>query len=481
MILELNSDNPLRNEPQYLALKDHVIRTTGLAYYENRDHELAAKIVERMDRLNLRGCDAYLHRLTAGATGRQELDHLIKLLTIGETYFFRHRELFEATRRYVIPSLIEHNRASRRLHIWSAGCSTGAEAYSISIMLNREFADRLRGWDVSIVGSDINRSFLARAAEACYDDWALRGLSPQLQRTCFSRVGQRWALKDQFKKNVSFRYDNLAEPSLPAMQHGVFDVIFCRNVMIYFNEEIIERIVRHAHHCLPDGGWFLVGHAEHSLERFREFQMVNCDGATLYQRSNAPAPGAGSCEENDNSGSHSPSRMSPLATGSIDHSSASEASRNGTRISSEAAKIPDTHETAGPAIRGELAPVRTLADRGEFDAAAEQCERLLKKYPLHALCHFYRGLVHDQLGQYPQAERSLRRAIYLDRSLELGHYYLGMTLQRLGRYEQASRSLRNALKLLAERDADELIDESDGLSVARLTELTLMQLDAAVS
>ena len=119
---------------------------------------------------------AYLDLLLDGASGEVELDGLITELTIGETFFFRHKEIFDALRDVVLPDVLRRNQQSRRLRIWSAGCSTGAEPYSVSILLKRELGKELAGWEVHIVGTDINRDFLARAREGRFDDWAERRL-----------------------------------------------------------------------------------------------------------------------------------------------------------------------------------------------------------------------------------------------------------------------------------------------------------------
>jgi chemotaxis protein methyltransferase CheR len=151
------------SDPDYQRLKDRLIEFTGLAYYADKDEDLAGRISRRFSELGVRNCASYLHLLQAEGKGESELDVLIAELTIGETYFFRHREQFDALRSMVLPGILDHNHALRRLHIWSAGCATGAEPYSIALLLQQDFAHRIAGWDVSILGTDINRQFLSRA------------------------------------------------------------------------------------------------------------------------------------------------------------------------------------------------------------------------------------------------------------------------------------------------------------------------------
>src|SRR5205823_4106245 len=158
----------------------------------DKDDDLAARITQRLAALRLAGCDAYLEVLRSGTAGETERDALIESLTIGETFFFRHSEMFDALRSVVVPDLLARNHASRRLRIWSAGCSVGAEAYSVAILLRRDFARELAGWDVTILGTDINRQFLARAREGCYEEWALRNTTAEFRPAHFVRSGQSW-------------------------------------------------------------------------------------------------------------------------------------------------------------------------------------------------------------------------------------------------------------------------------------------------
>jgi len=161
-------------DPFFARLKQHLIEATGLAYYAEKDLDLARKIAERLGKLQLVDCASYLARLTDLHDGQTELDIVIEALTIGETFFFRHREMFDALRDVVLPDVIARNQLQRRLHIWSAGCSIGAEPYSLSLLLKREMAAQLQDWETSIIGTDINRDFLARAREGIFEEWAFR-------------------------------------------------------------------------------------------------------------------------------------------------------------------------------------------------------------------------------------------------------------------------------------------------------------------
>ena len=161
----LSSTDELTGDPLYPTLKEHLIQATGLTYYADKDDDLARRVRRRLSSLGVSDCASYLGVLRDPLRGRPELDELIAEITIGETYFFRHQEHFDALRDVVLPDLLARNQLKRSLRIWCAGCAEGPEAYSLAILLRREMAHKLADWEVSILGTDINRESLARARE----------------------------------------------------------------------------------------------------------------------------------------------------------------------------------------------------------------------------------------------------------------------------------------------------------------------------
>jgi chemotaxis protein methyltransferase CheR len=277
-------------DPTYSQLKRHIIDATGLAYYLDKDAELITQLSRRMAALGIANCSTYLNLLRNGGAGEAEHDALAEGLTIGETSFFRHQEAFDAIRYRVFPELIERNRQHRRLRIWSAGCATGAEPYSLAILLRRDFGPQLADWDVTILGTDINREFLAQGQRGEFSDWAFRSACDDLKNACFVRSQQTWRIKDEYRRGVLFQYHNLVQHPFPSLINSLsaFDMVLCRNVMIYFDPAIVRRSVGRFYDCLVDGGWFVVGPTEPSVELFRAFQTVNAPGAVLYHK----GPGA---------------------------------------------------------------------------------------------------------------------------------------------------------------------------------------------
>jgi chemotaxis protein methyltransferase CheR len=193
--------------------------------------------------------------------GRNEalIAAVVDAMTTNETSFFRDRHPFDAMRQAILPALIRQRAQSKRIRIWSAACSTGQEAYSLAIMLAEEFP-MLANWQVEIVGTDISPTVLARAKEGVFSTFEVqRGLPIQMLVKHFTQEGERWQLKPELRKRVSFQPFNLLGDLSPL---GTFDVIFCRNVLIYFDLPTKSRVLEGMHRRLPADGTLILGGSE---------------------------------------------------------------------------------------------------------------------------------------------------------------------------------------------------------------------------
>ena len=362
----------------------------------------------------------------------------------------------------VFPDLIARNQArntaKRSLRIWCAGCADGPEPYSVAILLKREMAHHLLGWEVTILGTDINRHSLAKAREGRFEEWALRSTPANIKNSCFSNQGRSWNIVPEFKEWVSFQFHNLVEHSFPSLINNLsaFDLIVCRNVMIYFGTDLMRRMIQQFHDSLVPGGWLVVGPAEPNMTCFTSFRTINAPGVTLYQKPDQtphPAP-----------------LLEPFTIVLPPPISAPPSSRESTtqgRTADPVQRVPPTPDD-----------VRRYADDGAWEKASQCCEELLRKDNLQPNVHFYRALVLEQMSMHQEAKASLRRAIYLDRRSVLAHYYLGLLLQSGGDQGQAAKSFENALQLLALRPDTESFPDADGITVAELKKLAAMQIES---
>lgn len=354
------------------------------------------------------------------------------------------------------------------MRIWSAGCSIGAEPYSISILLKEHFGPRLAGWDVSILATDINRKFLAQAGEGCFKDWALRSLEDAARNRYFIHSGSGWSIKPQFRAGVNFQCHNLARHPFPSMVNNLFafDIILCRNVMMYFTREVMSRLVSQFRRTLLDGGWMLVGPSETDIEFFRPFRTVSVPGATLYQNSGEQSPRPEWAPPRIESGPYlAPAPPIPF----IGYKPPDLA-----RI--QVPPIPAASHAPGDSS-ADLERFLSLLDAAKWQEALETCEKLIAANRIESVTHFYHGLVLEQLGKFSEAEQALRRAIYLDRNMALAHYHLGLFFQKRKQPLQAQRSFINTLQILERQEDAQTLQNSDGMTVHEMRELAQMQLE----
>jgi chemotaxis protein methyltransferase CheR len=452
-------------DPLYPRLKQHVVESTGLAYYEDKDTDLAQRIGGRLACLGLRDCNDYLNMLSEPLRGPAELDALIAAITIGETYFFRHREHFDSLRDLVLPSLAARNREHRSLRIWSAGCADGPEPYSLAILLKRQMARQFSGWQATILGTDINRHCLARAREGKFEEWAFRSTPEEVRRACFQSDGKRWGILPEYREGVSFQYHNLVEHAFPSLVNNLckFDLIVCRNVMIYFEADRMRKMILQFYDCLSPGGWLLVGPTEPNMTFFSSFRTVNAPGVTLYQKPDQTVPAP------------LPANISQTVVSSPLPLFQAAGARPAPCCSSGSVRPPRSNIDS--ASSQALSEVRRHADRGAWENAATCCEELLKKDPRNSQAHFYYGLILDQMQRGPEAERSLRRAIELDRQSVLSHYYLGLFLQSHSDLREAARLFERVLEMLNHRRDAEVFADADGMTAAELKKLVKMHIE----
>lgn len=437
----------VRGDPSYQRLKNQLIASTGLAFYLDRDSELIELIQRRLSELQLRDCTSYTKLLADSVVGEAEMNILITKLTIGETSFFRDAEQFTAIRDVILPDILERKQSSKQIRIWSAGCATGAEPYSLAIMLARDMADRIAGWEIRIVATDLNRDFLTRAEEGKFRSWALRSTPDEVRRECFSQEGQTWTIHPRYKQWISFRQMNLVESELSTRRGEEFDLILCRNVMIYFSPDSNRRLIGKFYQALDDDGWLVVGSSEHNLENYKNFSGVDATGARIYQKRAAerPRPEAKPKE-----------RVQPLLL--------PEPKR---RPMPPRPRI----EAPQPAERTDMEGFRKLADSGDWQSAARYGQRLLAQDRLNPEIHFYLALIFENLGIVDEPQRSLRQALYLDRNFALAHYHLGCALRRDGQTALAARSFGNVVKVLNGIPDESPVMAGRGITAIRLKEL----------
>jgi chemotaxis protein methyltransferase CheR len=271
------------DEAECKLLSDLVQEHFGLSFAGVRRDILASRVRPRLAALRLGNLLDYYHYLRSHPRRDSELDELVRHLTNNETYFFRERHHFEIVVRHVVPELVPALR-SRPLRVLSAGCSSGEEPYTLAIALHDSGLE-LRGIRWEIDACDLNRDRLARAREAVYDGGALRCCSEEALRRCFEERDGGRVLRERYRRNVRFFEANLATATTVGLPP--YDIVFCRNLLIYFDDAGFDRAVRVLARVLAAGGYLFLGHSESLIDRSDEFVPVWLEGAMVYRKRGA--------------------------------------------------------------------------------------------------------------------------------------------------------------------------------------------------
>ncbi|MGO9648764.1 MAG: CheR family methyltransferase [Terriglobales bacterium] len=272
--------------PQLVQIRDLVYQVAGIFQPDNKLRHLEDRCQKRMQALGVATLREYYDCLTVRPIRQAELVSLLNEITIGETFFFRNQPQLDALRNVVLTRIVEARKkmSLRHLRIWSAGCSTGEEPYTLSIMLMEELARRLQGWTFEIVATDLNEHSVAHAKAGVYGNYSTRNLTPQITQKYFSPVGENLQVNTQVKTHVSITRVNFLDDARMVFLKG-FDVIMCCNVLIYFDVQSKRRVIQHFYNNLLAHGYLFLGHSESLYGVNDDFRLVHLPSATAYIKS----------------------------------------------------------------------------------------------------------------------------------------------------------------------------------------------------
>jgi chemotaxis protein methyltransferase CheR len=271
-------------DPVFRQVRDLVYKVSGIYKAEEKLYLLAAGCERRMKQLGTKNPRDYWDHLTAHPSRDGELRQLLNEITIGETCLFRSQPQLDALRKIILPEIVgeKARQISKRLRIWSAGCSTGEEAYTLAMNMLEESVVLLKGWTVEIVATDLNDRSVDTAKAGLYGDYALRATPDYFKRKYFSPVDEKkLQVQPDVKKLVTFSRLNLQDDSRMLFMKGM-DLIFCCNVLIYFDGPSKSKVINHFFSNLNFGGYFFLGTSESLLNLNDKFHLVHFPGAIGY-------------------------------------------------------------------------------------------------------------------------------------------------------------------------------------------------------
>jgi chemotaxis protein methyltransferase CheR len=276
-----------------IKIRDLIYRISAIYHAENKFYLLAARTRRRMAATKVDTFSEYFENLTTRPNRDAEMRALLNEITIGETYFFRSPSQLAALTKIILPKLIgmSSKQSFKKIRVWSAGCSTGEESYSLSILLNEHLVTPHKGWMFEIVATDLNENSMAKCREGLYAEYAMRNLNAQQRGKYFTQEGNLYRVKDEVRAGIKFERLNLQDQSKILFMKG-FDLIFCCNVLIYFDGTAKKRTVEHFYNGLIPGGHLFLGECETLFGGiYDQFRLVHFPGTTGYLK---PAPGEAS-------------------------------------------------------------------------------------------------------------------------------------------------------------------------------------------
>ncbi len=487
-------------DSDYEKFRDFLAERSGLYYPLARRQDLAHGLFKALKVSGFKSLDEYFDVLISQNGHGAEMDRLVSTLTVGESYFFRISKHFDALKKHIFPQLIsERSRTSRRIRIWSAGCAAGDEAYSLAIAL-RQCLPSIDTWNITILATDIDQDSLRRARQGTYSEWSFRELDPVLKNLYFRFDGKRWAISDEIKRMVDFDYLNLVEDSYPSLttNTNAMDVIFCRNVTIYFSQETTNRVIQKLYNALVDKGWLFVGASEPNLVTYRDFNAINHDGSVVYQKDTIEAPPMRPYVPQVLTPMR-PTIQTPAAAPTAPEPVAVQPAAAETRSETEfshydraLALIQDGDVDEAISVlfqqieeRPEHATsyallAKTYANLGQLEQAQHWAERAIQEDRLLAEAHYTLALIYEEQGLRDKATESLRKTLFLNREHVLAHYVLGTLYRGSGNDEMAKKAWENATRILNRRRPDEVVPDSDGVTTGRLLQVVEAQMAEAV-
>jgi chemotaxis protein methyltransferase CheR len=278
-------------DPAWIRIRNLIYQVSGIYQAENKFYLLVARATRRMKVVGARTPREYLDFLTALPNRDTEMRNLLNEITIGETCLFRSLPQIDALRRVVIPAVAEAKRkmSFAKLRFWSAGCSTGEEPYTLAMILLEETQGALKGWTFEVVATDLNDRSVAKAQEGVFNDYAVRNVPPEFLKKYFTKQGLEFHAADAVKSRIRFSRLNMLDDSKMLFMRGL-DVIFCCNVLIYFDGKSKARTVQHFFNALMPNGYFFLGHSESLYGINDKFHLVHFPGATAYWKPGDTAP-----------------------------------------------------------------------------------------------------------------------------------------------------------------------------------------------
>ncbi len=492
-----------KNIPQKILheLSRLILTHTGLYFPEKKWHTLSKGIQSVISDLDT-DIPQLLQSLHS-SPAQNVIDALTTRLTIGETYFLRDKKFFQILQDHILRGIIEHpKRETKKINFWSAACATGEEPYSIAILID-QMSLLLKGWDMTIIGSDVNPVALNNARKGIYSHWSMRGTPEKIIKKYFTPTTQNYfKIAPHIRQMVHFRQLNLMADNYPAALnfYESMDIILCRNVLMYFNQQSRNSVIQKLSKVLIKNGWLITGPAESGFVNLDEFTSVRFPNAQYYRK----GPPRKNIEDlkpaRINRKRHS--IRATTRTHSKNNTTDKFLRRLTDRLISKPPEMPayDMYQEAvNDYNRGDylqsvkkLLPLvskgqnnnnsflmktesmillaKSYANINELAQAETWCKKAIDTEKLNPGLYYLLSTIFQSAENIDASMKSLKQSIYLDPDFIMAHFTLGMLLLQKNMPVESRKSMHNALSLLKQTDTEEILPYSEGIAAGRLIE-----------
>jgi chemotaxis protein methyltransferase CheR len=273
------------DDKKFTEIREFIYDNSGIYFNDSKKYLLENRLSKRVEELKLKGYDEYFYYIRFDKMRKKELVELFNAITINETSFFRNEPQIDAFAKEILPEVISNIKKSGRkeLKIWSAASSSGEEPYTLSLILEEMYKQELATLNVKVYGTDLSTDILKQAQKGIYNEYSIRNVPKNYMDNYFKKDDNRYLLSDVIKKYVDFRQANLVDTNDMNMYRGI-DIIFCRNVLIYFDTSSKTKVVSKLYDNLNSGGYLFIGHSESLHGISKAFKLVHFNKSIAYKK-----------------------------------------------------------------------------------------------------------------------------------------------------------------------------------------------------
>lgn len=497
-------------------LSHFIEKNMALHFPKTKWGEFERNIISTAKQLGYEDISTFIEHIISSPISQKTIDILASKLTINETYFWREHQTFEALEQKILNDIKERKKDSyKSLKIWSAGCSGGEEPYSIAIAL-KHFLPDISDWNIKIIATDISPVMLKKAEKGIYGSWSFRSTPEWIRELYFTQIETgKFQIKQEIKDMVSFSYLNLADDNYPSIVNdtNALDIIYCRNVLMYFTSQRFKEVGKRFYNSLVDGGYLVVSSSELSSMSFPDFEIINVPDFVLYRKTidyNYNHHNHNNYDHNNfypytNNSDYDEYVVDEVLDEAVDvvldevvdevmddipvpeiilsektnyllDESDKKVEINDEQIKEEYHRgnyIKVIEQLSEVEISGQkqLILIKSHANLGNIDTALSICEESIKNNKLDSKLYFLYANILLNKDNLDEAINALKKAIFIDSEFALAYYSLANSLIKKGNLVAGLKNYENAITELEKLNSEELIPEAEGITAGRLKEI----------